>query len=133
MSHATENPVFCARGGDGCTASHPSGKWGTMAADKAGWFHSKAEECAWCPEHLPDWVPAQRAKQAARLHKVKGSFTKLPAVLKCAGCKLQITEESEDPDMLRALRAVAFEHGRQSGHKVTVTTTQELTVEPVDD
>jgi hypothetical protein len=124
MSHATENPVFCARRDDGCTASHPSGKWGTMAADKAGWFHSKAEECAWCPEHLPDWVPAWRAKQAARLHKVKGSFTRMPAVLHCA---------EGDPDVLRALRDVAFEHGRQSGHKVTVTTTQELTVEPVDD
>lgn len=104
-----------------------------MAADKAGWFHSKAEECAWCPEHVPDWVPAWRAKQAARLHKVKGSFVKLPAVLACTRCDLARTEYSEDPDALRALRDVAFEHGRQSGHKVTVTTTQEFTVEAVDD
>lgn len=133
MSYARENPVFCARRDDGCTASHPSGKWGTMAADKAGWFHSKAEECAYCPEHVPDWVSGWRAKQAARLHKVKGSFTRLPAVLACSGCDLARTEDSEDPEVLRALRDVAFEHGRQSGHKVTVTTTQELTVEPVDD
>jgi hypothetical protein len=94
---------------------------------------SYAAERPVCPEHVPAWVPAWRKKQAARLHKVKGSFTRLPAVLKCAGCKLALTEESEDPDLLRALRDIAFEHGRRAGHTVTVVTTQELTVEAVDD
>lgn len=133
MSYASEHPVFCAVRDKGCTASHPSGRWGTIAADSAGWFHSKAEECAYCPEHVPDWVPAWRAKQAARLHKVKGSFTRQPAALACAGCDLSRTEPDEDPDALRALRDVAFEHGKRFGHRVTVTTTQELTVEPADD
>jgi hypothetical protein len=113
-------------------ASHPGSRWDAMAADRKGWFHSKAEECAWCPDHVPDWVPAWREKQAVRRHKVKGSFTRLPAELKCAGCKLVVSEECEDPDKLRALRDVAFEHGRATGHTVTVTTTQELTVEAVD-
>jgi hypothetical protein len=134
VSHASEHPVFCARRADlNCTASHPGSRWDAMKADKAGWFHSRAEECAWCPKHVPDWVPAWRAKQAARLHAVKKSFTKLPAVLRCGGCKLARTENSEDPDVLAELRDIAWQHGRETGHKVTVVTTQELTVEAVGD
>jgi hypothetical protein len=131
VSYASDHPVYCARKGDlGCTATHPGSRFDAIKADEAGWFHSKAEG-AFCPGHVPGWVPAWRERQAARQHEVKGSFTRLPAVLKCSGCRLQVTEESEDPDLLRALRAVAFEHGRQTGHRVTVTTTQELTVEAV--
>jgi hypothetical protein len=129
VSRASENPVHCAD--LSCTASHPGSRFDAIKADAAGWFHSKAEELAWCPEHVPGWVPVWRAKRAAEQHTVKGSFTKLPAVLACGGCKLTLTEESEDPDLLRALRDVAFGHGRETGHRVTVTTTQELAVEPV--
>jgi hypothetical protein len=133
VGYAADHPVYCARREDlGCQASHPGSRWDSMKADKAGWFHSRAEECAWCPEHVPDWVPAWRARQAARLYKVRGSFARLPAVLKCTGCKLEATEESEDPDLLRALRDAAFEHGKQTGHRVIVTTAQELAVVPVD-
>jgi hypothetical protein len=131
MSHASEHPVFCARADLGCTASHPSGKWGVMRADKDGWFHSKAEG-AFCPAHVPDWVPAWREKQAAKLHKVRKSFTKQPTVVKCEGCRLNVTEPGEDPDFLADMREMAYQHSRQTGHKITVTTTQELTVEPVD-
>lgn len=132
MSYASEHPVYCARKADlGCTASHPNSRFDAIKANEAGWFHSKVGAESWCPEHVPDWVPAWRERQAARQHEVKGSFTRLPAVLKCAGCKLEMTEESEDPDLLRALRAVAFEHGKQTGHRVAVTTTQELAVEAV--
>ena len=134
MSYASEHPVFCARREDlGCTASHPGSRWDTMKADRAGWFHSKAEECAYCPGHVPDWVPAWRAKQEAKLHKVKKSFTKLPTVVRCSGCTLHRTEPSEDPDALAEIRDLAWQHSRKTGHTVTVTTTHELTVEPADD
>jgi hypothetical protein len=134
VSHASENPVPCARAKDlGCTASHPSGRWGAIRADRDGWFHSLAEEKAFCPEHVPDWVPAWRARQAAKLHKVKGSFTRLSPALACTGCKLHQAPDGDDPELLRELRDAAFEHARQTGHKVTVTATEEWTVEPADE
>jgi hypothetical protein len=133
VSFAADHPVYCARRKDlNCQASHPGSRWDAMKADREGWFHSKAEEAAYCPDHVPDWVSAWREKQKARQHEVKGTFVKLPAVLKCGGCALEQTEESEDPELLKALRSVAFEHGKQTGHTVTVVTTQELTVAPVD-
>jgi hypothetical protein len=132
MSYRTEHPVHCARQGDlGCKAEHPGSRWDAMKADREGWFHSKTEG-AFCPAHVPDWVPAWRERQAAKLHKVKKSFTKLPAVVKCAGCVLHRTEQGEDPEVLTELRDLAWQHARETGHSVTVTTTQELTVEPVD-
>jgi hypothetical protein len=103
-----------------------------MKADGEGWFHSKAEEQAYCPAHVPEWVPAWRAKREARLHRAEGTFTKLPAVLRCTGCALELAEPSEDPDLLRALRAVAFTHVKETGHRAVVTTTQELAVEAVE-
>ncbi len=101
-----------------------------MKADRAGWFHSYQEEQAYCPVHVPDWVPAWRAKQEAKLHKVEKSFTKLPAVLKCGGCKLTWTEPGENPELLAEIRDLAYLHARKTGHRVTVTTAQELTVGP---
>lgn len=103
-----------------------------MKADRGGWFHSKAEEKAYCPGHVPGWVPGWREKQAAKLHAVKKSFTKLPAVVKCAGCPLHRAEPGEDPEVLAELRDLAWQHARETGHAVTVTTTQELTVEPAE-
>lgn len=134
MSFASEHPVFCARRKDlDCQASHPSSRWDAMRADRAGWFHSYQEEQAYCPAHVPSWVPAWRAKQEARLHKVGKTFTKLPTVVKCDGCALHRTEESEDPEALAEIRDLAYLHARKTGHRVTVTTTAELTVEPVGD
>ena len=46
-----------------CTASVKNHYWGHVKAD--GWFFSK-EGPAWCPEHLPDWVPAWRERQKAK-------------------------------------------------------------------
>lgn len=130
MSYASEHPVYCARREDlNCQASHPGSRWDSIKADGEGWFHSKAEECAYCPAHVPAW----RAARAARLHKVKKTFTREPAVLKCDAGDLERTEAGEDPDTLAALRDVAREHARETGHRVTVTTTQTMTVEPVDD
>lgn len=134
MSRASESPVYCARRGDlGCQASHPGSRFDAIRAGEQGWFHSKAEAVAFCPAHVPEWVPAWRAKQEACQHKVKVSFSKRPAVLKCAGGDLEQAEESDDPDVLRGLRAAAFAHARESGHTVTVTTTQEMTVEAADE
>jgi hypothetical protein len=133
VSYRVEHPVYCARREDlGCKAEHPRSKWDSMKADREGWFHSKAEGLAHCPAHLPDWVPAWREKQARNRYAVKSTFTRLPSVLKCAGCEMGWPEESGDPEALKALRAAAFQHARETGHAVTVTTTQELSIEPSD-
>ena len=48
---------------DGCAASVPNHRWGHTLAE--GWFFSRREKTAHCPEHLPDWVEAWRARKAA--------------------------------------------------------------------
>lgn len=134
MSHASDNPVFCVRKPEGCPASHPGSRWDAMKADREGWFHSRAEEAAYCPEHVPGWVPAWRAKQAARKFRVQGTHATLPAVLKCQGCEFSEVEEADDthdPEVLIAMRSRGFEHAKQTGHTVTVGTSQHLVIEPV--
>lgn len=67
MSHASDNPVFCARKDDlGCAASHPGSRHDAIRAQQEGWFHSLKTQLHYCPEHVPDWVPAWRAAQAAK-------------------------------------------------------------------
>jgi hypothetical protein len=131
VSHASEHSVYCARRADlGCTAEHPRNKFASIRAAEEGWFRSRAEELDYCPEHVPDWVPAWRAKQAEKKFKVKGSYSRLPAVLSCGGCGLTEHEADESPEALKALRALAFDHGERTGHRASVTTVQQLTVEP---
>jgi hypothetical protein len=60
MSHAASYPVHCAN--EQCTEQHPSGKWGTIRADETGWFHALNGE-AYCPKHVPLWVPQWRARK----------------------------------------------------------------------
>jgi hypothetical protein len=38
------------------------GKWNVMKASREGWFFQK-DDTAWCPDHVPDWVAAWRARQ----------------------------------------------------------------------
>jgi len=131
VSYASEHPVCCARRDDlGCKAEHPRSRWSAIKADGEGWFHSKAEEAAYCPEHVPEWVGPWRAAQAEKKFEVKGSYSRLPAVLSCQGCDLAETEENESPEALKALKAAAYTHGRATGHTVSVTTEQLFTVEP---
>lgn len=131
MSHASENPVYCAmRESLGCPASHPSGRWGSQKAANEGWFASRQDELSYCPEHVPDWVPAWRAQQAAKKYEVMSGVSVAPAVLACAEGDLDETTDTEPAeDTVKALRARAFEHGRQTGHTVTVFTARTLTVE----
>jgi hypothetical protein len=132
VSWAAEHPVYCARREDaGCQASHPRSRFDAIKATEQGWFHSHAEGLAYCPGHVPEWVPAWREKQAARRFEVEGTFTRLSAVLQCHGCRLAETASGDDPEAVKVLRAAAFEHGRRTGHRVTVTAAQELAVEPV--
>jgi hypothetical protein len=65
MSYAAEHPVTCLQ--DGCPASFPGSKHDTMKASREGWFFPKDQQGrGWCPAHLPDWVPAWRARRAAK-------------------------------------------------------------------
>ena len=61
MSYASQYPVRCTH--PGCTAQHPSSKWGDIRAADAGWYHAK-DDTAYCPDHVPGWVREWRAKQA---------------------------------------------------------------------
>lgn len=61
MSYASGHPVHCARQGDGCEAQIPGSKWAAIKAGDEGWFFSRKDDAAYCPEHVPDWVPAWRA------------------------------------------------------------------------
>jgi hypothetical protein len=125
--------VTCARRGDlGCPASYPASKFAAIRAGEAGWFCSKAEECAYCPDHVPDWVPAWRAAQAKKKFKVEGSLSARTAVLECAAGDLEGTADGEDEELVKALRARAFQHGRETGHTVSVTTSHVLTVIAVE-
>lgn len=133
MSHATDNPVYCARKGDlGCRASTPGGKFNIIRAAEAGWFFSRQDECAYCPAHVPDWVPAWREKQAARRFPVTKTRVKLPATSACRECAFAETEPARDDDeKMRALQYRAYAHGEQTGHALVVTASQTLTIEPV--
>lgn len=50
----------------GCEASFRSNKWEKVRASDQGWFFSFRDETSWCPEHVPDWVPAWREGRKAR-------------------------------------------------------------------
>lgn len=125
--------VFCARREDlGCTASYQDNKFASIRAHDAGWFRSYQEEKSYCPDHLPEWVPGWRAAQAAKKFEVEGAFSVTPTVLHCTGCDdLDEEEAGRDPDAVRELRARGFEHAKETGHTVTVSSSDILTIEPV--
>jgi len=49
-----------------CEAKVPNHYWGRVKKG-AGWFFSKDESDAWCPQHLPEWVPQWRAQKGAKV------------------------------------------------------------------
>lgn len=59
MAHRTEHPTVCAK----CTAWIPGSKWDTIRAAEIGWFFQK-DGTAYCPEHVPAWVPGWRVRRA---------------------------------------------------------------------
>lgn len=62
----------CAAGLEVCGASFTSGsKWDDIRAHSEGWFSRQRDGLWWCPAHVPGWVPAWRARQAAK--KAAGS------------------------------------------------------------
>jgi len=54
-------PKRCAH--EGCDAEIKGHAWAVIKAED--WFFQK-DGTSWCPDHLPDWVPAWRARQAAK-------------------------------------------------------------------
>ena len=59
----------------GCAKSIKDHYWGHVKAE--GWFFSKAGE-AYCPEHLPEWVPAWRERVARAREQRSASGTGSP-------------------------------------------------------
>ena len=128
MSYASDHPVRCAEKKNGCPASHPGSRFDNSKADKAGWFHGK-DGTAYCPDHLPDWVGPWRERQAKNKFEVEGTYSAEPAVLACSGCGLREKAGDGEKDTLKKLRSAAFTHGRETGHTVTVSGVQTLTVQ----
>jgi hypothetical protein len=52
-------PVKCAR----CPRTAPGDKWGRIRASGQGWFFSREEDAAYCPDHIPDWVAGWRKRK----------------------------------------------------------------------
>lgn len=78
MSHASENPVTCARQADlGCEASIPGSRHDQIRAQEAGWFFSRQESAAYCPDHVPDWVAGWRKRQQAKRALPRTSLTEV--------------------------------------------------------
>jgi hypothetical protein len=44
----------------GCTKRVKNHRWGKTKAE--GWFFSRADRGAFCPDHIPAWVVEWRAK-----------------------------------------------------------------------
>lgn len=47
-----------------CSRTFRDHRWGAIQAQNDGWFLQTNGD-AWCPEHVPDWVPEWRARMAA--------------------------------------------------------------------
>jgi hypothetical protein len=128
VSHASTHPVHCARRDDlACTASFPGSKWAAVKAGSEGWFFSRAEDKAYCPAHEPDWVPAWRARRGQA--RVTTGFEREPALAVCRTCVWSEEAVSIEDLDYQALRERAFGHAK-TGHLVTVTTRQVLTLTP---
>lgn len=127
--------VHCARSKDlGCKAEHASDKFSAIRAAGAGWFRSRQDEQEFCPEHVPDWVPAWRERQQQSKRKVRSAFERSPVAAACA--EGDFAENLEIPDderaaaeLLRALRIRAHDHAYKTGHTVNVTTSQVISFE----
>lgn len=125
MSHASTHLVHCARTDLGCTVSFPGSKWDTIRATAAGWFFSRQEDKAFCPQHTPDWVAGWRVRKDQP--KVVTSFDRQPAVAGCLSCHWIAAAASTEDQDYNELRERAYDHAKK-GHKVVVTTTQVLTM-----
>jgi hypothetical protein len=52
---------FCSR--EGCVASIPDTREGKSQAWREGWYLQKLNGPAWCPIHIPSWVPSEFKRQ----------------------------------------------------------------------
>jgi len=137
LSHARAHPNKCVT--PGCPASFPRSKFAAIKANEDGWFcgrHDSGHPGWHCPEHVPAWVAAWRARKAAQLHKVTGAVEHLGVVYACtAGCEettWPVIPETDVKMLATEIRSLAFEHARKTGHQVSVTVAQRLTVTPDD-
>jgi len=66
MPEKSEHTTFLKCSHEGCEASYADHKWGQIQASADGWFNARDGETRYCPEHLPEWVPAWRQRKAER-------------------------------------------------------------------
>ena len=67
MSYASEHPTRCSH--EKCPASVPGSKWAHVKATaEQGWLFLKNGE-TYCPDHLPEWVAAWRARKTEAAQK----------------------------------------------------------------
>ena len=85
--------VHCAGkdGMGGCDAKIKDHAWGHIKADD--WFFSKQTGNLFCPEHIPDWVPAWRARKKAGCphYRVRKYDEEDGEVYRCERCQVEMT------------------------------------------
>lgn len=86
----SDNDVACVEAG--CIATIKNNKWAKIKAE--GWFFSKdlSADSGYCPDHIPGWVEAWRAKK--RLARPKDDTIWLTAT--CSSCGWAINKSVGD-------------------------------------
>jgi len=77
------------RDGVRCTASIELHYWAKVRASDKGWFFQK-DGTIWCPEHVPEWVPAWRAEKKRKVDLLQS--------VDCPRCKAQVGEPCLGPN-----------------------------------
>jgi hypothetical protein len=67
MTHVEMRPCFVQP----CNDAYQNDKWSKIRAAQAGWFFPKYGDIGFCPNHLPEWVPAWRERQKEKKGKEK--------------------------------------------------------------
>lgn len=118
----------CAWADRGCEAVfRDTGKWAHMRASDDGWFFSRQEDAAYCPEHNPPWVADWRARQARR---VDVEAVRVAARARCESCSFDLSADGDSEEATGMVRVEAREHAGSSGHVVTMTTGRRYTYTP---
>lgn len=79
----TPDGKFVLCDGPGCEAAVPNHRWGRIKEGETWLFQKNGD--SWCPEHLPEWYPAWKAKQQAKASDAR-AVARIVYEVKCDRC-----------------------------------------------